>query len=87
MGDVEKMTWENQARRKDAERQEAAERWARRQQQAEARRQIVERTSWVMVGSGASLAGVYLAMGQLDICIGCILIALAAVWTAVNYRG
>lgn len=98
MGDVERVTWENQARKKDAAQRMAAEQWNRRQQEAaeqysrrkreaEARRQVVERTSWVTVGAAAALAGVYLAMGQLDICIGCILITLAAVWTAVNYRG
>ena len=84
---VEKMTWENQARRKAREFLAEEDRRERRQAQAEAQRRQTERWSWFVTGGAGASMLAYLGIGELGNALGCLAVLLLAIGTAVSQRG
>lgn len=84
---VEKLTWENQAKRKAQEYVKAEARRAKKAARMEAQRAQVERWSWAVVGGSGALTLAYLALGDLGRGLGCLAVLFLAAGSAVRSRG
>lgn len=84
---VEKMTWENQAKRRSLEQMERENYLARKRERETAERKEAERWSWFVAGGAGAAALAYAGVHDLGSAFGCLAVLLLAIGSAVNNRG